>query len=141
MFESETRAREHLYNQKVLFGCGTFLFLVLFGVGVLAILFMSRDRQATQYPGSVPISAHSNYSGLPSRFRWDNTYRTNDSFTAVYNWYSLTFDMGAESRAIGQCILLESSSRRFRVERLMSVFICETLNGRMIYVSRATALR
>jgi hypothetical protein len=37
--------------------------------------------------------------------------------------------------------LLEKSSGRFRVERTMSVFICDTLDGQMIYVSRSTALR
>jgi hypothetical protein len=142
MVESKTSVeREYLYNQKVLLGCGTLLFLFLFGMGVMAIRFMNQDRQATQYPGSIPISNHSNYRGLPSQFRWDNTYRTPDPFAAVYNWYSLTFEMGAESRAIGQCILLEKSSGRFRVERTMSVFICDTLDGQMIYVSRSTALR
>lgn len=142
MIESKMRLeREQLYTQKVLLGCVMLALLFLFGSGAVAIAAINQDRQAAQYPGSVPISIHSNYRGLPSQFRWDNTYRTTDPFKAVYNWYSVTFDMGAETRAIGQCILLEKSSDRFRIERSISVFICETPDGQMIYVSRSTAFR
>ena len=53
-------------------------FLCLAAVAAAAL---HQDRQAARYPGALPISSHSNYSGLPNQFRWDNAYRTTDNFT------------------------------------------------------------
>jgi hypothetical protein len=127
------------HNQSLLAGCGL---ITLIGVialaGFLTLLFV-RDRESARYPGSVPISSHSNYKGLPFEYRWDNSYRTTDKFTDVYNWYSVTFDLGAESRANGACILLEGSNSQFTFSRHFSVFLCSTHFGQMIYVTRSTS--
>ena len=107
---------EKLYNQRLLAGCGFLLILSFFALAFGLVAFINQDRQLAQYPGSTPISTHSNYSRLPSTYRWDDTFRTDDEFTAVYNWYSLNFNMGAESRANGSCILLESDDELFRAQ-------------------------
>jgi hypothetical protein len=60
-------------------------------------------------------------------------------FTDVYNWYSVTYELGAESRAIGGCILLEGSKSQFAFSRHFSVFLCNTHFGQMIYVTRSTS--
>ncbi|HCB48799.1 MAG TPA: hypothetical protein DEP47_04580, partial [Chloroflexi bacterium] len=60
-------------NQYFVAGCGL---ITLFGVIALAgflILLFIRDQQAAQYPGSVALSNHSNYRGLPFEYRWDNS--------------------------------------------------------------------
>jgi hypothetical protein len=128
------------YNYSFLLGCGlTTLVGVIALAGTLALLF-ARDRQAGQYPDSVPLSNHSNYRGLPFEYRWDNSYRTSDNFADVYNWYSVKFDLGAESRANGNCILLEGSHDQLAFRRRTSVFLCHTGYGQMIYVTRSTSI-
>jgi hypothetical protein len=78
---------------------------------------------------------------LPTAFRWDDAYRTSDSFTDVYNWYSTTFDLGAETRAQDRCILLEGANVQYALRRTVSVFVCSTSSGQMVFVSRFTSLR
>ncbi|MFQ5400582.1 MAG: hypothetical protein ACE5E7_13415 [Anaerolineae bacterium] len=115
--------------------------LSLFGLAWLLVLAINQERQATRYPGSIPVASHSNYSGLPNGFRWDDTYRTTDNFTDVYNWYSITFDLGAEARALGRCLLLEGTNEQYSLLRSISVFVCNTPGGQMIFVSRSTSLK
>lgn len=122
-------------------GCGVVAALLLFGAALVAILAIRQERLATRYPGSVPIASHSNYSGLPSRFRWDDTYRTTDNFNDVYNWYSVTFELGAESRANGRCLLLEDTQQQLFLERSMTVFLCNAPDGQTIFVSRFTGIQ
>lgn len=118
------------------------LFLAaVFGLGLIMSLAFRQDRQAAQYPGSVPVASHDNYRKLPYHYRWDNTYRTTDPFPRVYHWYSVGFDLGTEARANGGCILLEGTQRLFTAERHTSVLLCDTPAERMIFVSRSTSLR
>ena len=115
--------------------------MLLASLAAVALLgsAVNRERKVAQYPGSVALTGHSKYA--PSQFRWDNSYRTTDSFPAVYQWYSTTFELGAESRALGDCILLDGTRRVFVVERYTSVVLCDTPAGRLIYVTRSTAFR
>lgn len=132
---------ESRYNQKILTGCTIMIGIFTFSLFALLIFAFNLDRQSAQYPGSIPISEHSNYRGLPRQYRWDNTYRTGDSFTRVYNWYSTTFALGAESRANGKCILLEGVNQQLIIDRQISVLLCNTGDNQMIYVSRFTTFR
>jgi len=127
------------YNHSLLAGCGVVILVIATAMAGILILLFARDRGAARYPGSMPISSHSNYKGLPFEYRWDNSYRTSDNFTDVYNWYSIRFDMGAEARANGDCILLEADNAQVIFERHISVFLCSTRYGRMIYVTRSTS--
>ena len=129
------------YNQRFLTGCALFILLALLGVGTLLIISFQKSRQLTQYPDSLLIASHSNYSDFPISYKWDDTYLTNAPFKDVYNWYSITFDMGAEARATGECIWLESQQKHWPVQRQLGVFLCNTPNGRMIFVSQTTNYR
>jgi hypothetical protein len=133
--------KDQLGNQNLLFGCGMFALAVVVGLGIILALAIRQDRRAAQYPGAVLVSSHQNYTKLPNHFRWDNAYRTTDPFPAVYNWYSVGFDLGAEARANGRCILLEGSTNWLVVERYVSVLLCDTPAERMIFVARSTSLR
>ncbi len=127
------------HNQSLLAGCGLITLVGVIALAGFLIFLFVRDRESARYPGSVPLSNHSNYKGLPFEYRWDNSYRTSDNFTDVYNWYSVTFDLGAEARANGECILLEGSKSQFTFSRHFSVFLCSTRFGQMIYVTRSTS--
>lgn len=129
------------YHGKILAGCGLVVLVLVAAVVGLAAMLLSWDRQSARYPDAEPISQHQNYSGLPFNYKWDNTYHTTDPFPAVYNWYSTGFDLGTEMRANGSCILLEGSQKRLNATRYMSVLLCDTPTGRMIFVSRSTSLR
>lgn len=122
-------------------GCALFMLVALLAAVALFGSSVNRERKRAQYPGSVALTGHSNYSALPSQFRWDNSYRTTDSFPIVYQWYSTTFDLGAEARALGDCILLDGTTTAFVVERYTSVVLCDTPSARLIYVTRSTAFR
>lgn len=132
----DTNSIDH--NRNLLLGCGTAAAIaaVLF-IGALLLLF-ARDRQAAQYPGATAISSHSNYKGLPFEYKWDDTYLTGDNFTAVYNWYSITFNLGAEMRANDRCILLAGTNPQLVSKRHLSIMLCNTPSGQMIFVSRST---
>lgn len=140
-----TRMRKH-EDQRLLLSCGVVALLgtsllVLFGALFLAVETVDRERQVVRYPGSEPVSSHSNYSGLPFDLRWDNAYRTTDEFVKVYNWYSSGFDLGAEIHALDRCIHLEGADRWLAVKRHISVILCDTPTARMIFVTRSTTLR
>lgn len=129
------------YNRKILAGCGFLALGIFFGLVLLAGLLLRNDRAAARYPDSIPLSSHENYSGLPFSYKWDNTYRSGDPFPDVYNWYSSGFDLGPEMRANGRCILMEDTRKQFFATRTMSVLLCNTPNGNLIYVSRSTSIR
>ena len=126
--------------RRLKLGCFSTAIIFLFLITGSLLYALDQEREAARYPGSILLSEHNNYSGFPYMFRWDNSYQTNDTVNKVYNWYSITFDMGAESKANGSCIYLEDSFVRLRIQRTMSVFICGTKDGQLIYVSRSTAL-
>ena len=132
--------KDRAYNQYITAGCGLIIFISIIALAGSLVLIFAREKQAARYPGSIPLSNHSNYTGLPYEYRWDNSYRTNDNFTAVYNWYSITFDLGAETRAMGKCTTLEGSNTQLVLRRHISVSLCGTDFGQLIYVTRSTSL-
>jgi hypothetical protein len=129
------------YNRRILAGCGLFVLVGITAVISLTAFFIAQDRESARYPDAKPISSHENYSGLPFNYKWDNSYHSTDPFPAVYNWYSTGFNLGPEMRANGRCILMEGSETRLTATRRMSVLLCDTPTGRMIYVSRSTSFR
>lgn len=129
------------FNRNLLLGCGSLTLFLGICLGAILMLSLIRDRQSAQYPGALPMASHSNYRGLPYQYRWDDTYITSDNFTAVYNWYSVTFALGAEVRAIGRCTSLEGTNDQLVVKRHMSATLCNTPDGQMIFVTRSTSLR
>jgi hypothetical protein len=129
------------YNRKILAGCGVFVLLTVAVIIAFVAFIISQDRESARYPDAEPITRHENYTGLPFNYKWDDSYRTNDPFPAVYNWYSTGFHLGPEMRANGRCIVLEGSEKRLTATRYMNVLLCDTPDGRMIYVSRSTSFR
>ena len=128
------------YNAMILFGCTAFIVFLFFIASFSMIAVLNQERESARYPGATSVSSHSNYTGLPFKFRWDDSYIVRDNFTAVYNWYSVTFNLGAESQANGNCIQLDGQQEQYFIERHVIVMICKTTKGQRIYVSRVTAV-
>ena len=128
------------YNPSILLGCTGFIILLFFITGFGLVAVLSQEREVARYPKAVSISSHSNYTGLPFEFRWDDSYLVQDNFTAVYNWYSTTFSLGAESQANGGCIQMDGQQEQFLIKRNVVVLVCQTEQGQRVYVSRTTAV-
>ena len=97
---------------------------------------------AADYPGSSIDADNSIIKGFPNPiFRRDTSYRTNDPFNKVFNHYSARFDLGAEAEAQSSCSHLHKDSEIIGLRRAMSVTICDTTKGRLIFVQRAVSLR
>jgi len=140
MTKSDSELILRTYNTKFLVGCGSSVILFFFIAAFLLLAFMNNDREQTRYPGATAVSSHSNYSGLPYEYRWDDSYLVRDNFTAVYQWYSTTFNLGAEARANGDCIQLDGQTSQLRVKRTVNVLLCTTPLGQRVYVTRITAV-
>jgi hypothetical protein len=125
---------------KLGLGLGIGLFAALVVIAVAAPLV--QYYKAADYPGATQVSDHTVTKVLPSlTLRRDTSYRTQDAFPVVYNWYSSGFRLGPERRAQSACILMERSQTWLAVEQRMSVMLCDTSSGRMIFVMRSIGLR
>lgn len=134
-------ARENQnHNTTLLLGCTGLMVAFFFLLAFLLLWALGHDRELARYPGARSISSHSNYTGLPFQYRWDDSYLVDDNFTAVYNWYSITFDLGAESRALGGCIHMAGENGQLMVKRYVTVLVCATPEGQMVFVTRTTAV-
>jgi len=107
------------------------------------ILFVSWYRRAADYPGAVRMAEQTVFKYSPSlSVRSDTSYRSSDEVPAIYNWYSNGFKLGTEAHAQSGCIQLAKSFTDLGViERYMSVMMCDTPHGRMIFVMRSLYLR
>ncbi len=128
-------------NRNILLGCGLLLLFGFILVSSTLVIAFNRTMQEVHYPGAIPLSNHANYTGLPTHARWDNSYLTTDPFNDVYRWYSIRFSLGAEARANGSCITLEGPIENQFLDQTITVVICGTPRGRMIFVSRSVAVR
>jgi hypothetical protein len=110
-------------------------------VGLCAAL-SSTWYLAADYPGAELVSSETmvrTTAGLA--VKRTNSYRSSDPFPAIYNWYSQRFDLGPESHAQGTCILMARSFTSFWLLReQITVTLCGTPNGQMMFVSRSSVL-
>lgn len=140
MLKSDHKAKFQAYNAKILVSVSTVVILFFFIAAILLLNIMNNDRDQARYPGATVVSSHSNYSGLPFEYRWDDSFLVRDNFTAVYQWYSTTFNLGAEARANGDCIQLDGQTSQLQVNRTVNVLLCTTTQGQRVYVTRITAV-
>ncbi len=107
-----------------------------------AVYLAVQYRDAADYPGAVLVAGQTLYRLTPwLTIRRDTSYRTADPFPVVYNFYSGGFGLGPEVYAQSNCILMAQATTQLRfIEREMSVTVCDTPNGRLIFVMRSLAL-
>jgi hypothetical protein len=107
------------------------------------VLVINQYQHSADYPGALFVGDHTIYQFNPSPvIRRDASYRSSDPFNKVFNWYSSEFKLGPETFAQSGCALMARSFTDFKiVEREMSVMVCDTPNGRLIFVMRSLSLR
>jgi len=116
-------------------------------VGLMAALslgyWLLRYQNAADYPGAQMMAGANIYNVWPNpTVRRDSSYLTSAPFPDVYNWYSVGFHLGPEMFAESNCIQMARDFTDFRiVERHMSVMLCDTPKGRMVFVMRSLTLR
>ncbi len=98
---------------------------------------------AARYPGAALIDAGDFVRTTPNFiFRRVETYRSNDPFNLIYNWYSQRFELGPERYATGGCLLMARSSNIVGPLHLnASVMVCNTGSDRMMFVQRTYLIR
>jgi hypothetical protein len=108
--------------------------------GLLSIMIV-QDREAAWYPGSEKITNHDVIRIFPNFFyRQDSSYKSQDDFTSVFNWYSGGFHLGPEKTAQGGCSLMYNTEDIYFIQRVISVTVCNTTSGRMVFVQRTLSL-
>lgn len=123
--------------------------LLVFGLGLSAVVcvFASvgllRYRDAADYPGATFLGANMLYTFSPHLvIRRDTSYQTSAPFNDIYDFYSRGFDLGPEQHAQGPCILMgDAATTAWVIETAMTVTLCDTPDGRMIFVMRTVSLR
>jgi hypothetical protein len=116
--------------------------LSLLSLIALCIVGGSGLYLAADYPGAAQISSETMVRYTPGLVvKRTNSYRSSDPFPAIYNWYSQRFDLGPEAHAQGNCILMARSFTSFWVLReQITVTLCSTPNGQMMFVTRSSVL-
>jgi hypothetical protein len=121
--------------------------LVLFSLAVLAALLafgalLFRYFHGVDYPGALLLSDQTRFRLSPVvRLSRSSTYQTTDSFSQVYIWYSAGFALGPEQYALGSCNQMWRRSEALLIlETQMSVMVCDTPTGRMMFVERSLML-
>jgi hypothetical protein len=122
-------------------GIGAWVALSLVVLGV--VLLIGWYQQSANYPGSIYMGESTMYRFNPLLYiRQDASYRSSDPFNEVFNWYSSGFELGPETFAQSGCALMARSFTDLAViERQMSVMVCDTPNGRLIFVMRSLSFR
>lgn len=113
----------------------TILLLLCGGVGQA----FARFNEAAHYPGATHLGDQTLVKYTPSlAFKRTGSYRSSDPFPKVYNWYSARFALGPESHAQSNCILMtRSSTSLWLIEEQVSVTVCSTPGGQMMFVMRS----
>ena len=111
-------------------------------VGLTAARLL-RAEVTVAYPGATLTSEHRREQWLPSFWlRRDSAYHTSASFLDVYRYYSVDVGLGPEQSATSGCVLMACTDITARVlTEAMSVTLCDTPDGRLIYAMRSIAIR
>lgn len=116
--------------------------LMLIALVAACAVGASEGYLAADYPGAQRIGSDTmlrSTTGLA--VKRTSVYRSSDPFSAIYNWYSQRFDLGPEAHAQGGCILMgRSFTTLWVVKEQITVTLCGTPNGQMMFVSRSSVL-
>ena len=123
--------------------------LLMLAVGLVMIvcavisLWVVRYRDAADYPGATFVGANMLYKFSPHLvIRRDTAYQSSASFSDIYNFYSAGFELGPEQHAQGACILMaNTATTAFVIKTDMAVALCDTPDGRLIFVMRTVSVR
>jgi hypothetical protein len=118
---------------------GSLLCMLMFG-GYLGYVVW-HGRHAASYPGSVELSSQEVVKVSPFvYYRNDRVYRTGDYFPEVQRWYANAFGLVPQTQGQSNCASISNSKTFFTLTRVMTVTICDSLSGRLIYTERSWRL-
>ncbi len=132
-----------LFKQTKWIWAGAITLTVAIAAGLFGLLtiIVIQDREAVHYPGAEKITNHDVIRVFPNFFyRQDASFRSQDDFNSVFNWYSTGFHLGPEKTAQSGCSHMYNSEILYLVQRIISVTVCDTINGRMVFVQRTLSL-
>lgn len=114
----------------------------LLGLATAAWAGAYRLLREADYPGALQLSHDTGFRLSPVlRLSRSTSYQTMDSFSEVYIWYSTRFGLGPEKYALGSCNQMLRSAAAFVIfESQMSVAVCDTPDGRRMWVDRSLTL-
>jgi hypothetical protein len=138
MWRAGLRRERTIFSSLLLLVAGLALLLCL-----IAGAWVVRYRDAADYPGATFMGANMLYKFSPHVvIRRDTSYQTSAPFSDIYHFYSAGFDLGPEQHAQGACILMaNATTTAWVIETEMAVTLCDTPEGRMIFVMRTVSLR
>ncbi len=101
-----------------------------------------RGYLQAEFPGSTLTGSETLVRYVPGlAVKRTMTFRTDAPFNEVYTWYSQRFSLGPEAHAQGGCILMARSFTSLWVVRdQITVTVCGTPNGQLMFVSRSSVL-
>lgn len=120
---------------------------LLAGAGTLFMVLtawaLSSVYQAADYPGARLTSDNQITIWAPNpTLRRSTSYLSDDSFRAIYRYYSVGFNLGPEAHAESGCILMADSHTTLGLlQQQMTVMLCTTPSGNAIFVMRAVSVR
>jgi hypothetical protein len=125
------------YNRRIYWGLATAAGAAL----IVLIIFLGyafyRMQESTIYPQATVLSSH-RLSALPHLlFQQQLSLRSQDETPQVYAWYARNFGIGPEQMATGQCSHMGASQSFLFLERRLSLTVCDSRNGRLIYIQQA----
>ena len=121
---------------------GLLIFIALMACfATTATLLWLHDYQAGAYPGARQLSGQTNLTWLPApHYRLNSSYRSADTFPEIVNWYQRQLGVGTEAQAQGGCSRLFGRNHRLLLSQSASVTVCETAQGRLIFIQRVTTV-
>ena len=129
------------YNKRIYWGLATMAGLSLIALVILLGYGFYRVQESIVYPQATLLSSH-RLSALPHLlFQQRLSLRSQDETPQVYAWYARNFGIGAEQLATGQCSYMGGNQSFLFLERRLSLTICDSRNGRIIYIQQAMLIR
>lgn len=130
-----------LISRRFVFGLAA-VGLVLIATLVTTITVLTfRVWRAADYPGAELVSEQTRTQFFPMQVRQTAAYKSQAPFPDVYDWYSRGFRLGPEQYAQSNCILIADTTTHWVLVFDMSVTLCDTSEGTLMFVSRTILLR
>lgn len=122
---------------------GGFLVVVLVAGSLSWLLFAQAQLLLdSSYPGAQLLSEGETGRFLPNPvYKMTTSYITQDSYPDVLSWHAESFGLGTIRRGLQKCTHTYDEHEWLSLSYDVAITVCDTRNGRMIFVERTTMLR
>jgi len=129
------------YNRRIYWGLAIMAGLSLVTLVILLGYGFYRVQESIIYPQATILSSHRLSAPPHLLFQQRFSLRSQDETPQVYAWYARNLGIGGEEAATGQCSQMGSNQSFLFLRRRLSLTICDSKNGRMIYIQQAMLIR